>query len=431
MSKQNTKRGIVVAAALLLVAAIGGTILLSVNSQAAESPPQNERQYTVTRGTITVGIEAEGKLAAEKISAGVSDGIVLGNLLVREGQQVKKGDRLAELSVAEAKKNAEHYQKAYEKVEETLEEVQEDREDYLLSLNWLLEKQKRESYNTYQERYWELKNEIGELKSHISEAERKKTWSDQGELLDSSLSAMRKERDEKTAALEKLEADRENQKDEEDDLTLQKKKQANKLEKYDETVRALEQELKRAEQNRKKAESRFITAPQDGVVLKLNYKKGDTVKGGTAVVELGDLTKLSLKLNLEPENIVDVEKEQPVEFFVDAYPEKIFTGKVADKKLVQNSEGKYEITVEVPPTGELLLDGMNAGATIILKQKKDVLTLQNKAIYLENGKQYVKVRNAEGELVKKEIKAGFSDGRLSEIVEGLAEGDAVVYEDTP
>ena len=51
------------------------------------------------------------------------------------------------------------------------------------------------------------------------------------------------------------------------------------------------------------------------------------------------------------------------------------------------------------------------------------------AIYLENGTQYVKVRNADGELEHKTITAGFSDGRMSEILEGLSEGDAVLYED--
>ena len=80
-------------------------------------------------------------------------------------------------------------------------------------------------------------------------------------------------------------------------------------------------------------------------------------------------------------------------------------------------------------TDSELLDGMGAGATIIIKQKKDVLTLPNKVITLENGKQYVKVKNSEGELVPKEITAGFSDGRTSEIVSGLNEGDAVFYED--
>lgn len=164
MSKQKTKKGIVVATALLLATAIGTTVFLNVNSQAAESPPENERQYTVTRDTITVGIEAEGKLEARKVHADVADGIVLGKLLVQEGQQIKKGDRMAELSVPEAEKNEKHYPKVYEEVEKALEEAQEDREDYLLSLNWLLEKQKKESYNLYQERYWDLKNEIWELK---------------------------------------------------------------------------------------------------------------------------------------------------------------------------------------------------------------------------------------------------------------------------
>ena len=66
---------------------------------------------------------------------------------------------------------------------------------------------------------------------------------------------------------------------------------------------------------------------------------------------------------------------------------------------------------------------------IILKEKVDVLTLSNKAITLENGRQYVLVRDENGELEKREIVTGFSDGRVSEILDGLAENETVVVQE--
>lgn len=72
---------------------------------------------------------------------------------------------------------------------------------------------------------------------------------------------------------------------------------------------------------------------------------------------------------------------------------------------------------------------MKAYATIILKEKVDVLTLSNKAITLENGRQYVLVRDENGELEKREIVTGFSDGRVSEILDGLAENETVVVQE--
>lgn len=72
---------------------------------------------------------------------------------------------------------------------------------------------------------------------------------------------------------------------------------------------------------------------------------------------------------------------------------------------------------------------MKAYATIILKEKTDVLTLSNKAIALENGHQYVLVRNENGKLVQKQVVTGFSDGRVSEILDGLTENEVVVVQE--
>lgn len=67
--------------------------------------------------------------------------------------------------------------------------------------------------------------------------------------------------------------------------------------------------------------------------------------------------------------------------------------------------------------------------TIILKEKIDVLTLSNKAITLENGQQYVLVQAENGELVRKQVVTGFSDGRISEILDGLTENEVVFVQE--
>lgn len=429
MKRKKSKKGLIITLSIVLALIVAGVLYFKVYAGETEAPQKTERQYNVEKGNITVGIDADGKLEAKNVGYFASGGTIIDKLLVKPGQRVKSGDPLAELSVAEANKNYEKYKEAYEKVEDALEDMKEEKEDYLLSLNWLLENQKDESYNTYIDKYWELKDQIWSLENNIYEAENKKEWSDQGELMEGSINELNKELEAKKAELEKLEADREKQKEDENNLGLQKELQEKKVREYDEKIEALNNQLNEARGKMEKAKSRFIYADKDGIVLKVNNKDGEEAKDGQPIVEIGDLSEMYIKLIVDPESISDIEEGQQVEFFVEAYPEKVFTGEVTAKNLVQNSEGKYEVTVKVHETDSELLDGMGAGATIIIKQKKDVLTLPNKVITLENGKQYVKVKNSEGELVPKEITAGFSDGRTSEIVSGLNEGDAVFYED--
>lgn len=94
-----------------------------------------------------------------------------------------------------------------------------------------------------------------------------------------------------------------------------------------------------------------------------------------------------------------------------------------------NDNGEYPVTISIDPGEQMLLPGMKAYATIILKEKTDVLTLSNKAITLENGQQYVFVWDENGQLVRKPIVTGFSDGRVSEILDGFSEHDVAIVQE--
>ena len=167
----------------------------------------------------------------------------------------------------------------------------------------------------------------------------------------------------------------------------------------------------------------------DGVVTALNYKAGDTILEGKPLCVVGQLGQITITVSVSAADIGSVSVGQRVNLYVDAYAEQKFTGTVSERLLVANDNGEYPVTISLDPGEQMLLPGMKAYATIILKEKVDVLTLSNKAITLENGRQYVLVRGENGELEKREIVTGFSDGRVSEILDGLAENETVVVQE--
>lgn len=172
-----------------------------------------------------------------------------------------------------------------------------------------------------------------------------------------------------------------------------------------------------------------LCAQLDGIVTSLNYKAGDTVVDGKPLCVVGELDKITMTVPVSAADIGSVSVGQKVNIYVDAYAEQKFTGTVTERLLVANDNGDYPATISVETGGQMLLPGMKAYATIILKEKANVLTLSNKAITLENGRQHVLVRDENGELVRKQILTGFSDGRVSEILDGLAEGEVVVVQE--
>lgn len=172
-----------------------------------------------------------------------------------------------------------------------------------------------------------------------------------------------------------------------------------------------------------------IYAQLDGIVTTLNYKVGDTVVDGKPLCIVGELNEITMTVPVSAADIGSVSVGQKVNIYVDAYAEQKFTGTVKERLLVANDNGEYPVTITIDPGEQMLLPGMKAYTTIILKEKTDVLTLSNKAITLENGQQYVLVRDENGELVRKQIVTGFSDGRVSEILDGLSENEVVIVQE--
>ena len=428
---KKSKKGKIICLSLL-GAAIAGTVLfliISGNTKVVdEKSSVKEREYTASVGDITVGIDAGGKLAAENVPLTFSDDTVIERVFVKAGDYVKKGDRLVGLGTSEAEKNHAKYEETYKSAGEKLKDLQDEKEEYILDLNWQLENEEDASADEYYTRVDNLNDDIYTLEDRLDEAQWRKDYLDDDTFMDATIATAEKELQAKKDELEKVKADREKQKELENDLVYQKERQENKLKEFDDKIAAAQQEQDFARIKMLEAESPFITANIDGVILTVNYSAGEAVVKNKPVVIMGDTTKMTLKMEIEPEDISDVQPEQEVEFYVDAYPDTVFKGKVSSKIMVPDTNGKYGAIVTVEENDRELLDGMAAGGTLIVKQKLDVLTLPNKTIELIDGKQYVKIRNSEGILENKEITTGFSDGRMTEILTGLKEGDVVIYE---
>ena len=88
----------------------------------------------------------------------------------------------------------------------------------------------------------------------------------------------------------------------------------------------------------------------------------------------------------------------------------------------------YEVTVTVKGDVSGLFQGMTGDITFVTGQSEETLYVYQRAVITENGKSYVKIREEDGNITKKEITTGFSDGTYIQVLEGLSEGDVVLME---
>jgi len=203
-----------------------------------------------------------------------------------------------------------------------------------------------------------------------------------------------------------------------------------------------------------------ITSPIDGVVISRSVDVGQTVAASLQAPVIfqiaNDLTKMQIDSNVAEADVGVLEVGQDVDFTVDAFPMRTFHGKVVQVRnapiTVQNVV-TYDTVIGVSNPDLKLKPGMTANVSIIIAHKDNVLQIKNAALRYRpaeatpgevrtrspapgggRGGARREQRTSErtvyvlsgSEPQPVQIKTGISDGVVTEVVEGLKEGDRVV-----
>ena len=202
-----------------------------------------------------------------------------------------------------------------------------------------------------------------------------------------------------------------------------------------------------------------ITSPIDGVVISRSVDVGQTVAASLQAPVIfqiaNDLTKMQIDSNVAEADVGAVEVGQTVDFTVDAFPTRTFHGRVVQVRnapiTVQNVV-TYDTVIGVSNPDLKLKPGMTANVSIIIAHKDDVLQIKNAALRYRPpeagsaqpprsksspGSQRLtgaRERRTErtvytlsfGRPKAIPIKTGISDGIVTEVTDGLKEGDQVV-----
>jgi len=192
-----------------------------------------------------------------------------------------------------------------------------------------------------------------------------------------------------------------------------------------------------------------ILSPVDGIVISRSVDVGQTVAASfqtpTLFTIAQDLTKMQIDTSVAEADIGSVRVGQDVEFSVDAYPDRMFKGKVWQVRrapiIVQNVV-TYNVVVQVNNADLKLMPGMTANVSIILATKKDVLRISNAALRFRPSERAPEKAPAaaekkgpgvwvleNGKPKRAGITLGISDGAYTEIVSGdLKEGQNLIVE---
>jgi len=188
------------------------------------------------------------------------------------------------------------------------------------------------------------------------------------------------------------------------------------------------------------AQESIIRAPAAGTVLTRTVNEGDPIvpltsyQPGTEMATIADMSDLIFKGTVDEIDVGKLSVGMQARIKVGALPSDVVTGRVARiAPQAQQKEGAtlFDVEIELDAGQKITLRaGYSANADVIIREKKDVLTVPERLVAFEDGgkKTFVEVPNSDPkkEPVKKEIKTGISDGLNVEIVSGLKKGEKVV-----
>ncbi len=142
-----------------------------------------------------------------------------------------------------------------------------------------------------------------------------------------------------------------------------------------------------------------IRSPVAGVVVNRAVDLGQTVAASFQTPTLfqiaQDLRKMQIDSSFAEADIGNIRVGQPVQFTVDAFPERTFSATVRQVRLnptTQQNVVTYDVVVAVDNPDQILMPGMTAYVNVIVSQRKSALLVPNAALRFkpEGGKRLPK-----------------------------------------
>jgi HlyD family secretion protein len=198
-----------------------------------------------------------------------------------------------------------------------------------------------------------------------------------------------------------------------------------------------------------------IVSPVEGIVISKNIEKGQTVAAAFTTPVLftiaADLKEMIIEADIDEADIGKVKVDQDAEFFVDAFPNEYFKGKVKQIRLqpktIQNVVN-YTVVISVANPDMKLFPGMTANLVIVAQKRTNVLLVPGSALnyslpnelpsgyklfdttgYDENeisNRARIWILKKDRSIHARIVETGVSDGAISEITKGASENEIII-----
>lgn len=201
------------------------------------------------------------------------------------------------------------------------------------------------------------------------------------------------------------------------------------------TIRSGEAELKEALESLAKT---TILSPIDGIISRLSVEPGERVVGtsqmaGTEMLRIADPHRMELVVDVGENDVIRMNEGDSASIEIDAYPRRIFSGRIT--KISNSAKNmdisfekltNFEVRLEIEPSGEKLLPGMSASASIVTGFVQSCLSIPIGSVFTKDREEFVWVLHDDDTVERRVVLTGMQNLKEIEVVRGLEPGETIV-----
>ena len=170
-----------------------------------------------------------------------------------------------------------------------------------------------------------------------------------------------------------------------------------------------------------------LVAPLTGVIIARNVEPGQTLASTDAVLVMSN--RLIVMAQVDETDIREIKLGQSATITLDAYPNEVIPARVDhiafEAKTVSNVT-IYEVQVAPLKVPDFMRSGMTANVLFLVGKKDNVIVVPSEAVQFGESGAFVRIPTENGKPERRDVTVGLSNGKETEIVDGLSEGEGVL-----
>ena len=189
-----------------------------------------------------------------------------------------------------------------------------------------------------------------------------------------------------------------------------------------------ESDLEAVQEEGRVSQNLTLRSPARGVVLEKKVIQGQRFMPGEILYQIADLTSVWMLADVFEQDLALVRRGQAATIRIDAYPDKLFNGKVTYiYPTVDPATRTAKVRIELPNAQALLKPDMYGRVEIVSSASGEkVLAVPDSAVLHTGTREVVLVDLGEGRYEPRTVKLGPHADGYAEVLGGLKEGERVV-----